>query len=131
MKKFFFIFILLFSLNSLTAFSKASEPDEKSKTEMVLVKADLVSENAEMVKTDFNFEEVLSEFLVQKSHFLNYNKLTEKETAKKVNAAADVPIIRYCSRNLVTNLYFNTHFDNLYLNFPTDVGWCSKTTFLN
>lgn len=131
MKKFFFIFILLFSLNSLTAFSKASEPDEKSKTEMVLVKADLVSENAEMVKTDFNFKEVLSEFLIQKSHFLNYNKLTEKETAKKVNAAADVPIIRYCSRNMVTNLYFNTHFDNLYLNFPKDVGWCSKTTFLN
>jgi uncharacterized protein YbcV (DUF1398 family) len=131
MKKIFFIFILLFSLNSLTAFSKASEPDEKSKIEMVLVKADLVSENAEMVKTDFNFKEVLSEFLVQKSHFLNYNKLTEKQTAKKVNDAADVPIIRYCSRNLVTNLYFNTHFDNLYLNFPTDVGWCSETTFLN
>lgn len=125
MKKIFFIFILLFSLNSLTAFSKASEPDEKSKTEMVLVKADLVSENAEMVKTDFNFKEVLSEFLVQKSHFLNHNKLTEKQTAKKVNDAADVPIIRYCSRNLVTNLYFNTHFDNLYLDFPTDVGWCS------
>ena len=129
MKKILFIFILLFSLNSLTAFSKASEPDEKSKTEMVLVKADLVSENAEMLKTDFNFKEVLSEFLVQKSHFLNYNKLTEKETAKKVNNAADVPIIRYCFRNLVTNLYFNTHFDNLYLNSPTDVGWCSKTTF--
>jgi hypothetical protein len=82
MKKIFFIFILLFSLNRLTALSKASEPDEKSKTEMVLVKADLVSENAKMVKTDFNFKEVLSEFLVQKSHFLNYNKLTEKQNAK-------------------------------------------------
>lgn len=119
---------MLFSLNSLTAFSKASEPDEKTKTEMIFATQEMQSENAIVVTTDFDLLEHNSNLLVQKTGTTNYN------TVKKVNSNFDavaekIPNLRYCNRDLSNKLYFNTPFSSIFLGLHKDVGWCKTEKF--
>ena len=129
MKKILFIFIMLFSLNSLTAFSKASEPDEKQKTELIFATQEMQSENAIIVvTTDFDLLEHNSNLLVQKNGTTNYN--TVKKTNQNFDAVAEkIPNLRYCNRDLSNKLYFNTPFSSIFLGLHKDVGWCKTEKF--
>ncbi len=130
MKKILIIFIMLFSLNSVTAFSKASEPDEKSKTEMVFATQEMQSENAIVVTHDFNLLEHNSNLFVQRSGTTNYNIVKKTKTKQNFNAVAEkIPNLRYCNQDLSNKLYFNTPFSSIFLGLHKDVGWCKTEKF--
>jgi len=118
---------MLFSLNSVTAFSKASEPDEKTKTEMIFATQEMQSENAIVVTYDFDLLEHNSNLLVQKNGTTNYNIVKQNQTKQNFNAVAEkIPNLRYCNRDLPNKLYFNSTFRFIFLEAYKDVGWCKK-----